>query len=152
MTNALSPPNKQFFKPMEKNIRNDISIFENTGSNSIRDIPPNWANGNFSGVWGLDIWGEQHIPLGWMFGYFKLSINIGYFAAGLAFFGETEISWFMQGYIFGLFMFGYLEKNDFTNESFIVGIVKTNETDYYWRVIGEEGPTFFMTGKYTIFN
>ena len=22
------------------------------------DDPPQWANGNFSGLWGLDIWGE----------------------------------------------------------------------------------------------
>ena len=24
--------------------------------------PPDWANGNFSGVWGTDIWGETQIP------------------------------------------------------------------------------------------
>jgi hypothetical protein len=144
MTSAISSPLKQSFRSVINKIDNDISI-------SIKDIPPNWANGNFTGVWGIDIWGEYQIPLGWMFGYYKLGINIGYFAAGFNFFGETEISWFIQGYIFGIFMFGSMDPNEYTNQTFFVGIGNCNETDYHWRVMGEEGPVFFMNGKYTIF-
>ncbi len=57
MTTAISSPLKQLSKTMEKTILNDITTFK-------KDTPPSWANGNFTGVWGLDIWGEYHIPLG----------------------------------------------------------------------------------------
>jgi hypothetical protein len=128
-----------------------ISIPVNKSTSLIKDAPPNWANGNFTGVWGLDIWGENHIPLGWMFGYYKLGVNIGYFAAGFNYFEEQDIAWFIQGYIFGIFMFGTMDSNEYTNQSFFVGIGNCNETHYHWRIIGENGPTFFMHGKYTIF-
>jgi hypothetical protein len=116
------------------------------------DTPPTWANGNFTGVWGLDIWGEYNIPLGWMFGYYKLSIDIGYFAAGFNIFGEPDISWFIQGYIFGIFMFGHMGENEYTDETYFVGIGNCNKTNYHWRILGEEGPVFFMDGKYTVFD
>jgi hypothetical protein len=145
MTTAVSTPSRQLPKEMEK-------IFSHNKTTITKDIPPSWANGNFTGVWGLDIWGEYHIPLGWMFGYYKLSINIGYFAAGFNFFGEPEISWFIQGYIFGIFMFGHMGENEYTNQTYIVGIGNSNDTRYHWRIIGEDGPVFFMDGKYTIFD
>jgi len=145
ITTVISSPINITSKIIEKTIINDLTILK-------KDIPPNWANGNFSGVWGLDIWGEYHIPLGWMFGYYKLGINIGYFAAGFNFFGESNISWFLQGYIFGIFMFGSMDANEYTNQTFFVGIGTYNETNYHWRVMGEQGPIFFMHGKYTIFD
>lgn len=141
---AISPPIKKPLKIIGKTIINDINYIK-------EDTPPNWANGNFSGVWGLDIWGEYHIPIGWMFGYYKLGINIGYFVAGFNFFEEPDISWFVQGYIFGIFMFGSMDANEYTNQTFFVGIGNCNETTYHWRVMGEQGPTFFMHGKYTVF-
>ena len=73
---------------------------------SPEDDPPGWANGNFSGLWGLDIWGQWHIPIGWMFGYYKRSPEFGYFYGGFADFGENNASWYIQGYFFGPFMFG----------------------------------------------
>jgi len=142
---AISQPVNQHLESMEYILINKISPV-------IKDTPPNWANGNFTGVWGLDIWGQHKIPLGWMFGYYKLSIDIGYFAAGLNIFGEPDISCFIQGYIFGIFMFGYMGKNDYTNETYFVGIGKCNKTNYHWRIIGEEGPVFYMEGKYTVFD
>ena len=116
------------------------------------DDPPSWANGNFSGVWGLDIWGEVQIPIGWMFGYYKFATNLGYFYAGFADFGQENVSWFIQGYFFGPFMFGSLGENESANETIFVGIGRYNETNYTWRVMGETGPTFFMKGVYTKFN
>jgi len=145
VTSAIQSPIKQPFSLFNKTQGNDIKILSN-------DEPPSWANGNLTGVWGIDIWGEYQIPIGWMFGYYKLGINIGYFAAGFNYFGETEISWFIQGYIFGIFMFGSMDPNDYTGQVFFVGIGNCNETDYHWRVMGEEGPVFFMKGNYTIFN
>ena len=105
MTTAISLPSKQLFKSIKENLEDCKDPFNNTKKTLIKDTPPTWAKGNFSGVWGLDVWGENNTPLGWMVGYYKLSINIGYFAAGFNFFGEPAILWVMQGYFFGIFMF-----------------------------------------------
>ena len=145
ITTVISKPINQNLESIEVNSFNNILSVK-------KDTPPAWANGNFTGVWGLDIWGEHNIPLGWMFGYFKLSIEIGYFAAGFNIFGEPDISWFIQGYIFGIFMFGNMGKNEYTNQTYFVGIGKCSKTNYHWRIIGEEGPVFYMEGKYTMFD
>jgi hypothetical protein len=123
--------------------------FEKTTSPA--DDPPDWANGNFSGLWGFDIWGEWHIPVGWMFGYYKRNTNFGYFYAGFAEFGEPNATWFIKGYIFGPFMFGSIGENEYANETLFVGIGRYNDTNYHWRLMGEEGPTFFVDGTYTKF-
>jgi hypothetical protein len=145
MTTAISQPPSYKSKSVENILFNNITAEK-------MDTPPNWANGNFTGVWGLDIWGQHEIPLGWMFGYYKLSIDIGYFAAGLNIFGEPDVSCFIQGYIFGIFMFGHMGENEYTNETYFVGIGKCSKTNYHWRIIGEEGPVFYMEGEYTVFN
>jgi hypothetical protein len=137
---------------MIRTIENYISTIDNSKPISAKDTPPRWANGNFSGLWGVDIWGEFLIPIGWMFGYYKWSVNIGYFYAGFALFGEEDVSWFIQGYFFGPFILGAIGPNEYANESFFVGLGKYNETNYYWRIMGEEGPTFFMYGEYLKYN
>lgn len=116
------------------------------------DDPPDWANGNFTGTWGFDIWGEFHIPVGWMFGYYKRNTNFGYFYAAFGYFNHENISWFIQGYFFGPFMFGSLGENESANTTLFVGIGRYNETNYHWRLMGETGPTFFMDGEYTKFD
>jgi len=118
---------------------------------SPEDDPPGWANGNFSGLWGLDIWGEWHIPVGWMFGYYKRTPKYGYFYGGFADFGQKNASWYIQGFFFGPFMFGSMGENEYANETIFVGIGRINETDYHWRLMGEAGPTFFVKGTYTKF-
>ena len=111
--------------------------------------PPEWANGEFAGIWGIDIWGEWHIPAGWMFGYYKRDTNWGYFYAGFADFGVENATWFIQGYFFGPFMFGSIGENEYANETLFVGIGRYNESNYHWRLMGEVGPTFFVEGEHT---
>jgi len=135
----------------EKNIRQETIRIEKNDDTKTTDTPPPWANGNFSGLWGYSIWGEWDIPIGWMFGYYKRNTNFGYFYAGLTLFGEENISFYLQGYIFGPFMFGAISVNESANETLFVGIGRYNETSYRWRVMGEIGPTFFMQGTYTKF-
>jgi hypothetical protein len=96
-----------------KFIRNNTNIFtsEIKKISSPDNDPPKWANGNFTGLWGLDIWGEWQIPIGWMFGYYKRNTNFSYFYAGFADFEQKNASWFIQGYFFGHFMFGSLGEN-----------------------------------------
>lgn len=115
------------------------------------DEPPKWANGNFTGLWGFDIFGQTHIPLGWMFGYYKRSPKFGYFYAAFeSFWGEND-TWYIQGWFFGPFMFGSLGENEYANQSVFAGLGGYNETHYHWRLMGEEGPTCFMHGEYTKF-
>lgn len=117
---------------------------------SPNDEPPGWANGNFSGVWGIDIWGQAHIPLGWLFGYYKRHINFGYFYGAFDWFwGKNES--YLKGWLFGPYMFGSLGINESANETLFVGIGGCNETHFHWRVMGLEGPVFFMHGEYTKF-
>ncbi len=135
-----------------QNPENVTAITKNAHQPQITDEPPSWANGNFSGVWGYDIWGQVQFPIGWMFGYYRHNTNFGYFYAGFAEFGHENVSWFIQGYFFGPFMFGSLGENQSANTTLFVGIGRYNETNYHWRVMGETGPTFFMDGTYTKFN
>ena len=148
---AISDSSNVVSKYNRSNIYKKIINKEDMSTIATADDPPGWANGNFSGLWGLDIWGEWHIPIGWMFGYYMTAPNFGYFYAGFAEFGEEEPSWFIQGYIIGPFMFGSLGENEYANETIFVGIGSYNETNYHWRVMGRIGPTFFMHGIYTKF-
>jgi len=116
-----------------------------------KEEPPDWANGNFSGVWGIDIWGEAQIPLGWMYGYYKRNVHFGYFYAAFAEFWEEEDYNYLQGFLIGPYMLGMLGENESANETAFVGIGGYDETNFYWRVMGLEGPTFFMYGEYTKF-
>ncbi len=117
--------------------------------------PPNWANGNFSGVWGLDIWGEHQIPLGWVYGYYK-NMDIGYFLGVFADWSEDNYSKYLSGLFFGPYMIGKIgnitDDGEMNEEGPFVGLGGYNETHFYWRVMGIKGPTFFMYGEYTKFD
>jgi len=139
-------------KTLTKSMENDTVADTKTTHPQRADEPPSWANGNFTGLWGFDIWGEVHIPLGWMFGYYKRNPNIGYFYAAFGEFNHENVSWYIQGYFFGPFMFGSLGENESANTTLFVGIGRYNETNYHWRIMGETGPTFFMNGEYTKFD
>jgi hypothetical protein len=152
LATALSTPTMTQSKPVIKSLEKEISTNTNTDHSSNTNEPPSWANGNFSGVWGFDIWGEFQIPIGWMFGYYKHNTNFGYFYAAFADFGHENVSWYIQGYFFGPFMFGSLGENESANTTIFVGIGRYNETNYHWRIMGETGPTFFMNGEYTKFD
>lgn len=148
-TLAVSTPTTKLAQRNTNIFTKEKPVIEETLSPT--DDPPGWANGNFSGIWGFDIWGEWHIPIGWTYGFYKLNPNFGYFYAGFAKFGEENASWFIQGFFFGPFMFGSIGENEYANETLFVGIGRINETDYHWRMMGEVGPTFFVDGTYTKF-
>ena len=125
---------------------------ESTPITTPTEEPPNWANGNFTGVWGIDIWGETQIPLGWVYGYYKRNVNFGYFYAAFADFWDENETSFLQGLIVGPFMFGSLGSEASANETVFVGLGGYNETHFHWRIMGMTGPTFFMYGVYSRFD
>ena len=143
---SLASPTQRISNRLNKILENE-ETFEIVGPMPAED-PPEWANGQFAGVWGLDIWGEWHIPAGWMFGYYKRTTSWGYFYAGFADFGVENATWYIQGYFLGPFMFGSLGETEYANETLFVGIGRYNETDYHWRLMGEVGPTFFVEGEH----
>ena len=151
LATAISTPSITTFESNEKNIEQGTINIEKTGDARTTDTPPDWANGNFSGLWGYSIWGEWNIPIGTMFGYYKRNPNFGYFYAEMTNFVEENISWYLQGYFFGPFIIGSIGENESANTTLFVGIGRLNETHYHWRVMGEVGPTFFADGTYTKF-
>ena len=152
LATAQSTTTLSVTKNQTKHLRNNQSPARVLDHPQRADEPPSWVNGNFTGVWGFDIWGEVLIPIGWMFGYYRRNPNIGYFYAAFGEFNHENISWYIQGYFFGPFMFGSLGENESANTTIFVGIGRYNETNYHWRLMGESGPTFFMDGEYTRFD
>ena len=147
ITLSVSTPTQKLGSRLTKILNNQRSEIEEISLPAYD--PPEWANGEFAGIWGLDIWGEWHFPAGWMFGYYKQTTSWGYFYAGFADFGVENATWFIQGYFLGPFMFGSLGENEYANDTLFVGIGRYNETDYHWRMMGEVGPTFFVEGEHT---
>ena len=148
---AYSSPIWILSKPKIQHLEQEINNLGETGGPYTLEDPPEWANGNFSGVWGIDIWGEAQIPLGWLYGYYRRQENFGYFYAAFADFWEENDTNFMQGLLVGPFMFGSLGYNESANDTLFVGLGGYNTTHFYWRVMGQTGPTFFMYGEHTRF-
>ncbi len=136
-----------------KTTRHHSPLVAITPSSHTADHPPSWANGNFTGEWGIDIWGQVQIPIGWLFGYYKRKPDFGYFYAAFnTWNGEDNETSFLQGFFFGPYMLGTLGQNESANETAFVGLGGYNNTNFSWRVMGLEGPTFFMSGEYTKFS
>lgn len=53
---AISDSSNIASKSNKVNILNRLINKEDTSTTPTVDDPPGWANGNFSGLWGLDIW------------------------------------------------------------------------------------------------
>jgi len=117
---------------------------------------PSWAAGNFSGEWGLNIWG---------FDWFAAGTFSGHYATGFLWdlkLGRFEIEYkennkengtLLEGLFFGPYLLGISTDIATGNESHFVGIGGYNETshEFRWRVMGLYGPTLFMRGTYTEF-
>jgi hypothetical protein len=151
---ALSESPNRSSKSLPQQLKNKLSISVEHPITTLEE-PPSWANGNFSGVWGIDIWGEAQIPLGWIAGYFR-HMNLGYFLGGFAEFGAENASAYIEGFFLGPFMFGQISEipieNETVNATIFVGLGGYDETQFYWRIMGYEGPTFFMYGEYAKFD
>ena len=156
VTAAISTPIMSHAESKMNTIEKEMSLVERTNPTVTTEAPPDWANGNFSGVWGIDIWGETHIPIGWLYGYYKRNMRIGFFAGVFATFEEENFSHYLAGFFFGPFMFGkvgeIVGENETGNKTVFVGLGGYNETHFYWRIMGIKGPTFFMYGIYSKFN
>ena len=138
-----------------KNLKT-LSNPEKTASDDI----PNWADWNFTGTWGLRILFSDviDIEIGNISGYYgKFFGPIGIFKGKFyPHWNHTKIT-NIVGIQFGIVIFGEMGEINLTeiyddvktNETNFVGIGDKNETHVDWRIMGREGPTFYITGTFS---
>jgi len=136
--------------PMTSAVRVDKTFFVKNLLNekpatSIED-PPEWAIGNFTGIWGFNVNGEPYEdPIGLVVGYYGNKLFAGVLT------NTTAPNGWIWGFRFSVFMFGMVSNLEGTQKAPIVGIGGFNETGFYYRFMGIVGPTFYMAGVYTPF-
>lgn len=117
----------------------------------VLDDPPEWANGNFTGIWGVTIFGVPTPPIGWISGYYQ-EIGLGTFAGVFAPFNEINATGAIVGYMLWIFFMGGVQSIATGNGTYVAGIgVANNETHYYMRLHGILGPNYYMYVEYTRF-
>jgi hypothetical protein len=129
---------------------------------SSNDVPY-WADGNFTGKWGMELssifLGKIEIELGNVYGYFSENM-FGRLNGKFTYYWNETKTTNISGVYFGAFIFGgigdveinTIEYNGKCNESVYAGLGDRNETDFYFRLIGREGPIYYMEGKFNHFD
>ena len=137
-------PMKQIKNPRIKSLISDI---EKQGP--ALDDPPEWANGNFTGVWGITLLGIPTPPMGWVAGYYQ-EIGLGTLAGVFGPFNGNA-SGYIAGVMLWIFFMGGVENIATGEGTYIAGIGIANETHYYMRLHGILGPNYYMNVEYTRF-
>jgi hypothetical protein len=115
------------------------------------DAPPDWAKGNFSGVWGLTVLGVPLDPAGWIKGYYQ-HIGLGQFDGTYATFNETNATSFLKGIMLWIFFLGGAGNIQTGKGTWVTGIGVANETHFYWRINAIIGPSFYIYCQYYAFS
>jgi hypothetical protein len=123
---------------------------QKTPTYQLLDPAPDWAKGNFSGVWGITILGVPTQPLGWINGYYE-NIGLGKLEAEYADFNSTNATATLGGFMLWIFFFGGVKNIATGNTTWVSGIGVANETDYYLRLNAIIGPSYYMFVQYTKF-
>ena len=112
---------------------------------TLEDIPE-WAIGNFTAVWGLNVNGEPYgDPLGLVIGYYGTNIFAGLIT------NTTAPNGWIWGYRFSIFMIGIVANIDGEQKAPFIGIGLWNEEGFYYRIMSIVGPTLYIAGVYTPF-
>lgn len=114
------------------------------------DDPPGWAHGNFSGVWGITLFGVPLEPAGWIIGYYE---NIGFGQIDAIYGNNTEsnASSFLKGFMLWAFFLGFAGNIQTGNGTWVIGLGLANETSFYCRISAIIGPSFYVMCQYTPF-
>jgi len=149
VTIAINTPNLALstLKTIIKNEKSKLKSSLNIGK---LDDPPAWANGNFTGVWGVNILGIPTNPIGWIAGYYQ-NIGLGQFAAVFGEFNKTNASGALIGIMLWVFFIGGVGSTTTGNGTYVAGIGVANETHYYVRLHAIIGPSYYIHVKYTEF-
>ena len=115
---------------------------------SLNDIP-DWATGNFIGLVGITSnFGNPGPYNGYIAGYYENEGFKGKFVGALAKEDTNDLSGFIGGYLGGPFLIGILTNSSADKMFPIVGIGASNETHFYYRIMGLVGPTMYIAGRY----
>lgn len=129
----------------------NIESYKSCAAGNNTTTPPDWAVGNFSGVWGLNILGVPLEPAGWIEGYYSDTFLFrmqGVYGKN----NETEPMCNISTWAFGPFLFGGAQNISTGNGTFIMGLGGVNETQhFYWRISAIIGPNFYIYGTITKF-
>ena len=108
-------------------------------------------DGNFSGVWGLNFLGKPLEPLGWVKGNYTHNIFVR-FEGTYAMYNNTN-TFGISSFIIGPFMLGRIWNQTSENSTLFVGLggINENTSEFYFRIMGIWGPTFYMYGNSTKF-
>ncbi len=139
-------PMKQIRNPRIKTLMSDIEK-----QTPALDEPPEWANGNFTGVWGITILGFPTPPMGWIAGYYQ-EIGLGTLAGVFGPFNGNATG-VIAGFMLWVFFMGGVEDIATGDGTYVAGIGIANETNshYYMRLHGILGPNYYMSVEYTRF-
>ena len=136
---------------ISKPVIEETELFKASTTGNNTTGVPDWAVGNFSGVWGLNVLGLPLEPAGWIEGYY--SDNFLFRMQGV--YGknnETEPMCNISFWAFGPFLFGGAQNISTGNGTFIMGLGGVNQTQqFYWRVSAIVGPNFYIYGNITKF-
>jgi len=114
------------------------------------DDPPDWAKGNFTGVWGINILGIPLAPLGWIAGYYQ-RIGLGNLAGVFGGFNDTNATGEIVGIMLWIFFLGGVGSIETGNGTYVSGLGIANETHYYMRLNAIIGPSYYIFVKYAKF-
>ena len=137
--------------PMTKQNIVQTQLKSRTPSVLYNDTPPDWAAGNFSGVWGLTIFGIPLAPSGWIEGYFANTPGLGRLEGGYAEFNVTNATTILTGFMIWIFFLGGVVNVATGNGTWVTGIGVANETHFYWRLNAIIGPSYYIHCEYSKF-
>ena len=137
--------------PLPKLRHLEAKIPNTTYPVSNNDTPPDWAKGNFTGVWGLNFLGIPLPPIGWIKGYFAHTPGWGRLEGGYAEFNVTNATNNLTGFMIWIFFLGGVTNIATGNGTYVSGIGVANETHFYWRLNAIIGPTYYIHCEYTKF-
>jgi len=115
------------------------------------DTPPDWAAGNFTGEWGLNLLGIPLPSSGWIKGYFAVQPGLGRLEAEFAEFNVTNATGQIGGFMIWVFFIGGVISTATGNGTYIAGIGVANESHFYWRLNAIIGPSYYIHCKYSKF-
>lgn len=126
-------------------------LHKKTTTTLTNDTPPDWASGNFSGVWGINILGFPAPPSGWVKGYYAIQPGLGRLEAEFAEFNVTNATGRIGGFMIWVFFLGAVQSTATANGTYVSGIGVANETHFYWRLTAIFGFSYYIHCEYTKF-
>ncbi|HEC81479.1 MAG TPA: hypothetical protein ENI42_03520 [Thermoplasmatales archaeon] len=116
------------------------------------DVPPEWATGNFTGEWGISVFGVPFIALGWVKGFYENTGLVGRMEGVFAEYNKSETAK-IGGFLVGPFFIGAVGNETTGNWTYAVGlgVFNVSSSEFYFRLMGLFGPNYYMYGTYSEF-